>query len=91
MRELPPTESPAFALEIIARQLQHWIDYDKAARGAEGLECPPDTHIVAPPCLPTYGTTENWIAALREAQDAILTTPSTTASTDQPEPPDTHP
>lgn len=54
-------------LDVIARQLQSWLDWQEQERAREGIETTDDTHIMRPPVWPTRGTIKAWIKALQEA------------------------
>lgn len=59
-------------LNVIQREVQSWIDWDKRQRDSEGLETTPDTHIMNPPKWPSHGQLQEWVKALNSAQLLLI-------------------
>lgn len=61
----------AIQLESIRLQLARWIQFNTEERAREGLTSDADTMISAPPFWPSHGQLENWIKAIRGAEEVV--------------------
>lgn len=66
-------EALPFQLDVIARSIEHWLEWDSGRRASEGLTTEDGTHIMSlpVPVWPSHGMFRNWIAVLRQASEAI--------------------
>ena len=53
-----------FGLSIIASTIQSWIDWNIKQRNKEGLDTPPDTHVMQVPAWPSIDVLRNWVKIL---------------------------
>lgn len=60
-------------LEVVARCVEGWVEWDETHRQHEGMTTEDGTHITAlpVPCWPTHGQFRNWVGLFREAAQAI--------------------
>jgi hypothetical protein len=67
------TEALPFQLEVIARSIEHWLEWDNGQRTSEGLTTEDGTHIMSlpVPVWPSHGMFRNWIAVLKAAAAKI--------------------
>lgn len=70
---IPDADRIAWQLEVVARQIESWIDWDRGHRRRGSLTTEDGTHIMALPVpfWPSHGQFGNWITLLREAAKAI--------------------
>lgn len=52
------------ALSVMRGVFQHWLDFEREKRAAEGVETTDETHIISPPYWPTHGQLKAFIATL---------------------------
>lgn len=61
-----PEIEPEGKLEVIASEIQSWLDYQEKQYRQENILLSDDSHLYAPPVWPTRGVLEEWVKVLRE-------------------------
>lgn len=67
----PDKEALLDGLDMMQRQVERWVLFDKERRQEGSLGWDEDTHIIAPPHWPTYGQLGNWASALKAARQIL--------------------
>jgi hypothetical protein len=74
-------------LEVVARQIESWLEWSQTHRQSEGLTTKDGTHIMAlpVPCWPSHGMFRNWITLFRAVAQRIEARSDETAKQVRPE------
>lgn len=74
-------ETPYYTLNVIANEIQHWLDFQEQERKNENLPMSDSTCLMAPPYWPTRGMLKSWIRELRSPTPTTQPSPPSVPST----------
>lgn len=61
-----PEIKPEAKLEVIASEIQSWLDYQEKQYRQENTPLSDNSHLYTPPIWPTRGVLKEWVKVLRK-------------------------